>query len=76
MGAVSPPHTTQLPFKDYILCFLAELRLQEHLLEIQDLALPIGSTTVLYSDGTNITGKLQTKGYYTPLTVVYVADGV
>ena len=25
------------------------------------LALPIGSTTVLYSDGTNITGKLQTK---------------
>ena len=30
------------------------------------LALPIGSTTVLYSDGTNITGKLQTKGYYTP----------
>ena len=30
------------------------------------LTLPIGSTTVLYSDGTNITGKLQTKGYYTP----------
>ena len=30
------------------------------------LALPIESTTVLYSDGTNITGKLQTKGYYTP----------
>jgi len=30
------------------------------------LVLPIGSTTVLYSDGTNITGKLQTKGYYTP----------
>ena len=30
------------------------------------LALPVGSTTVLYSDGTNITGKLQTKGYYTP----------
>ena len=30
------------------------------------LPLPIGSTTVLYSDGTNITGKLQTKGYYTP----------
>ena len=30
------------------------------------LSLPIGSTTVLYSDGTNITGKLQTKGYYTP----------
>ncbi len=28
------------------------------------LALPVGSTTVLYSDGTNITGKLQTKGYY------------
>ena len=30
------------------------------------LALPVGSTTVLYSDGTNITGKLQTKGYHTP----------
>jgi hypothetical protein len=30
------------------------------------LALPVGSTTILYSDGTNITGKLQTKGYYTP----------
>jgi len=30
------------------------------------LTLPVGSTTVLYSDGTNITGKLQTKGYYTP----------
>ena len=29
------------------------------------LTLPIGSTTILYSDGTNITGKLQTKGYYT-----------
>ena len=29
------------------------------------LALPIGSTTILYPDGTNITGKLQTKGYYT-----------
>jgi hypothetical protein len=29
------------------------------------LALPVGSTTVLYSDGTNITGKLQTKSYYT-----------
>ena len=29
------------------------------------LVLPIGSTTILYSDGTNITGKLQTKGYYT-----------
>ena len=29
------------------------------------LALTIGSTTILYSDGTNITGKLQTKGYYT-----------
>ena len=27
------------------------------------LTLPVGSTTVLYSDGTNITGKLQTKGY-------------
>ena len=32
------------------------------------LALPVGSTTVLYSDGTNITGKMQTKGYYTPTT--------
>ena len=30
------------------------------------LTLPVGSTTVLYSDGTNITGKLQTKGYITP----------
>ena len=30
------------------------------------LTLPVGSTTVLYSDGTNITGKLQTKGYHTP----------
>ena len=29
------------------------------------LTLPVGSTTVVYSDGTNITGKLQTKGYYT-----------
>ena len=30
------------------------------------LTLPVGSTTLLYSDGTNITGKLQTKGYHTP----------
>ena len=30
------------------------------------LTLPVRSTTVLYSDGTNITGKLQTKGYHTP----------
>ncbi len=30
------------------------------------LTLPVKSTTVLYSDGTNITGKLQTKGYHTP----------
>ena len=28
--------------------------------------LPVGSTTILYSDGTNVTGKLQTRGYYTP----------
>ena len=38
------------------------------------LSSPVGSTTVLYSDGTNITGKLQTKGYYTPsatYTTVY-----
>ena len=27
--------------------------------------LPAGSVTLLFSDGTNITGKLQTKGYYT-----------
>ena len=27
--------------------------------------LPAGSMTLLFSDGTNITGKLQTKGYYT-----------
>ena len=35
------------------------------------LALPVGSTTVLYSDGTNITGKLQTKGYYTTPSTTY-----
>ena len=34
-------------------------------------ALPVGSTTVLYSDGTNITGKLQTKGYYTTPSTTY-----
>ena len=39
------------------------------------LALPIGSTTVLYSDGTNITGKLQTKGYYTPSTTYTTVNG-
>jgi hypothetical protein len=39
------------------------------------LALPIGSTTVLYSDGTNITGKLQTKGYYTPTTTYTTVNG-
>ena len=33
--------------------------------------LPVGSTTVLYSDGTNITGKLQTKGYYTTPSTTY-----
>ena len=38
-------------------------------------ALPIGSTTVLYSDGTNITGKLQTKGYYTPTTTYTTVNG-
>ena len=37
------------------------------------LALPVGSTTVLYSDGTNITGKLQTKGYYTVPGATYTA---
>ena len=39
------------------------------------LALPVGSTTVLYSDGTNITGKLQTKGYYTPTTKYTTVNG-
>ena len=38
-------------------------------------ALHIGSTTVLYSDGTNITGKLQTKGYYTPTTTYTTVNG-
>ena len=31
MGAVSPPHTTQPPFKDYIICILEEHPLQHHL---------------------------------------------
>ena len=39
------------------------------------LALPIGSTTLLYSDGTNITGKLQTKGYYTPSATYTTVNG-
>ena len=39
------------------------------------LALPIGSTTVLYSDGTNITGKLQTKGCYTPSATYTTVNG-
>mgnify|MGYP003126598371 FL=1 len=39
------------------------------------LTLPVGSTTVLYSDGTNITGKLQTKGYYTPSTTYTTVNG-
>ena len=39
------------------------------------LVLPVGSTTVLYSDGTNITGKLQTKGYYTPSTTYTAVNG-
>ncbi len=39
------------------------------------LALPIGSTTVLYSDGTNITGKLQTKGYHTPGATYTTVNG-
>ena len=39
------------------------------------LALPVGSTTLLYSDGTNITGKLQTKGYYTPSTTYTTVNG-
>ena len=39
------------------------------------LVLPVGSTTVLYSDGTNITGKLQTKGYYTPPSAYTAVNG-
>ncbi len=39
------------------------------------LALPVGSTSVLYSDGTNIIGKLQTKGYYTPTTTYTTVNG-
>ena len=39
------------------------------------LTLPIGSTTVLYSDGTNITGKLQTKGYTTPGATYTTVNG-
>ena len=39
------------------------------------LSLPGGSTTVLYSDGTNITGKLQTKGYYTPSATYTTVNG-
>ena len=38
-------------------------------------ALPVGSTTVLYSDGTNVTGKLQTKGYYTPPSTYTAVNG-
>ena len=33
------------------------------------------STTVLYSDGTNVTGKLQTKGYYTPPSTYTAVPG-
>ncbi len=39
------------------------------------LSLPVGSTTVLYSDGTNITGKLQTRGYYTPSATYTTVNG-
>mgnify|MGYP003634816161 FL=1 len=39
------------------------------------IALPIGSTTVLYSDGTNISGKLQTKGYTTPSATYTTVNG-
>tara|TARA_R110002012_G_scaffold11488_2_gene51830 strand:+ start:56 stop:775 length:720 start_codon:yes stop_codon:yes gene_type:complete len=39
------------------------------------LALPVGSTSVLYSDGTNIIGKLQTKGYYTPTATYTTVNG-
>jgi len=37
--------------------------------------LPVGSTTILYSDGTNVTGKLQTKGYYTPPSTYTAVNG-
>ena len=37
--------------------------------------LPVGSTTVLYSDGTNVTGKLQNKGYYTPPSTYTAVNG-
>jgi hypothetical protein len=39
------------------------------------LTLPVGSTSVLYSDGTNITGKLQTKGYITPSATYTAVNG-
>tara|TARA_B110001450_G_C17520549_1_gene440368 strand:- start:168 stop:887 length:720 start_codon:yes stop_codon:yes gene_type:complete len=39
------------------------------------ITLPVGSTTILYSDGTNITGKLQTKGYYTPPSTYTAVNG-
>ena len=39
------------------------------------ITLPIGSTTVLYSDGTNITGTLQTKGYTTPGATYTTVNG-
>ena len=39
------------------------------------IVLPVGSTTVLYSDGTNITGKLQTKGYITPGATYTTVNG-
>ena len=39
------------------------------------LSLPVGSTTVLYSDGTNVTGKLQKKGYYTPTATYTSVNG-
>ena len=37
--------------------------------------LPVGSTTILYSDGTNVTGKIQTKGYYTPPSTYTAVNG-
>ena len=37
--------------------------------------LPVGSTTILYSDGTNVTGKLQTRGYYTPPSTYTAVNG-
>ena len=37
--------------------------------------LPAGSVTLLFSDGTNITGKLQTKGYYTPTATYTTVNG-